>query len=173
MTPANSTNPILFHPHATRRGVYVLETEQWLPRGIEEVFEYFADAYRLEDITPPWLHFHVVTPKPVAMFAGATIDYRLKLHGLPIRWRSEISVWEPPFRFVDRQLRGPYRLWHHEHTFQSRDDGTLVTDRVEYSVPGGPLVHRLFVRGDLERIFTFRRDQLARHFGPGVAYTGL
>ena len=151
-------------PHPSIRSAYQLTTEQWLPRGIEEVFEFFADAYRLEDLTPPFLHFHVLTPKPVPMFPGTKIDYRLKLHGIPIRWQSEISEWQPPFRFVDRQLRGPYRLWHHLHTFESKDGGTLVRDQVDYAVPGGPIVHSLFVRRDLSRIFEYRRQQLDAFF---------
>lgn len=153
-------DPPMIRRHETQRGVYVLETELWLPRAIDDVFEFFADAFRLEDITPPWLHFHVVTPQPIAMSSGTTIDYRLRLHGLPLRWRSEISAWEPPVRFVDRQLIGPYRLWHHEHTFVEKDNGTLVRDRVDYSVLGGPLIHALFVRRDLERIFSYRQRRL-------------
>lgn len=141
-------------------GKYVLETRIWLPRAIGEVFEFFADAHRLEDITPPWLNFHVVTPKPISMFAGTTIDYKLRLHGLPLKWRSEISVWDPPHRFVDRQLIGPYRLWHHEHTFVEQNGGTLVEDRVDYRVFGGALVHALFVKRDLERIFAYRSERL-------------
>ena len=151
--------------HESKPGVYVLQTEMWLPRGIHEVFDFFADAYRLEQITPPWLHFHVLTPKPVAMFAGTKIDYALRLHGIPIRWQSEISEWEPPFHFVDRQLHGPYRLWHHQHTFEERDGGTLVKDCVDYAVLGGPLIHWLAVKRDLERIFFFRHQKLIEFLG--------
>lgn len=160
-------NPMSFSicRHPERPGVYVLETEQWLPRGNGEVFSLFADAFQLEAITPPWLHFQVLTPRPISMVSGTTIDYRLRLHRIPVKWRSEISVWEPPFRFVDRQLLGPYRLWHHQHTFAEQYGGTLVKDRVEYAVPGGPLVHRLFVRRDLERIFAYRRQRLAELLG--------
>lgn len=150
--------------HPDRRGVYQLRTELWVPQPIETVFEFFADAYRLEDITPPWLHFHVLTPRPVPMSAGTLIDYRLRLHGLPLSWRSEISVWEPPFRFVDRQVRGPYRLWHHDHTFETVDGGTLVRDCVDYAVPGGPLVNALFVRPDLVKIFEYRTARLREFF---------
>ena len=151
--------------HESQPGTYTLRTELWLPRGIHEVFDFFADAHRLEEITPPWLRFHVLTPKPVLMFAGTTIDYTLRLHCIPIRWRSEISEWEPPFRFVDRQLRGPYRLWHHLHTFEERDGGTLVKDHVDYAVDGGRLVHWLFVKRDLERIFAFRHKKLIELLG--------
>lgn len=154
--------------HESKPGLYVLQTELWLPRGIHEVFGFFSDAYRLEDITPPWLHFHVLTPKPVPMFSGTKIDYKLRLHGFPIRWQSEISEWQPPHRFVDRQLRGPYRLWHHLHTFEERDGGILVKDRVDYAVLGGPLIHWLAVKRDLEHIFTYRRAKLLEFLGPSL-----
>ena len=134
----------------------------WLPHPLAIVFELFADACELETITPPWLRFEVLTPRPVDMRAGTLIDYRLRLHGIPIRWRSEISAWEPPLRFIDRQIRGPYRLWVHEHTFVESGGGTLVRDRVEYQVPGGRLVDRLFVRRDLLKIFRFRQETLRR-----------
>ena len=124
------------HPGAA----YRLQAEIWVPQPREEVFDFFADAFNLEAITPPWLNFSVKTPAPIAMETGTLIDYRLRLHGIPITWRTLISVWEPPFRFVDQQLRGPYRLWHHEHTFEELDGGTLVRDTVDYAVPGGPLV---------------------------------
>ncbi|MBS0205038.1 MAG: SRPBCC family protein [Planctomycetes bacterium] len=157
--------------HESLPRTYTLRDEQWLPRGIEEVFEFFADACRLEEITPPWLHFQVQTPKPVPMHAGSLIDYTLKLHGVPIRWRTEISEWAPPFRFVDCQLKGPYRLWRHLHTFEERDGGTFVRDHVDYRVPGGPLVHWLFVRPDLNRIFTYRRQTLQKLLGRSTAPT--
>ena len=159
------TLPKLISRYPTLPGAYSLNTELWLPRGIGEVFELFADAYRLEYLTPPWLHFRVLTPKPVTMFAGAKIDYRLRLHGIPLRWQSEISEWEPPFRFVDRRLRGPYRLWHHRHTFEVRDGGTLVKDAVDYAVLGGAVVHWLAVKRDLERIFTYRHQKLTELLG--------
>ena len=101
---------IQFKLHPTIKNAFQLKAEQWLPRPIDEVFQYFSDAYRLEELTPSFLHFHVVTPRPIPIAAGTVIDYRLRLHGIPIRWRSEISEWQPPFRFVDRQLIGPYRL---------------------------------------------------------------
>ncbi len=151
--------------HPTIRGAYQLQTEQWLPSPLEEVFLFFADAHRLQDLTPPFLNFHVVTPRPVTMFAGTKIEYRLRLHGIPIRWQSEISEWLPPFRFVDRQLKGPYSLWHHCHTFEEQDGGTLVRDEVDYAVPGGGLIHWLLVRRDLLQIFTYRRRQLEMFFG--------
>lgn len=145
------------------------KAEVRLARPIDEVFAFFADAHNLEAITPAFLRFHVLTPAPIRMAAGTLIDYRLSLRGVPIRWRTRIDHWEPPHRFVDLQLKGPYRLWHHEHTFSSVSGGTLCADHVRYAVPGGPgverLVERLFVRRDVERIFEFRRERLGERFG--------
>lgn len=142
------------------------ESELWLPRPREEVFAFFADARNLDAITPPWVCFRMETAGPVEMKAGALIDYKLRVRGFPIRWRTRITEWEPPFRFVDEQLRGPYRLWIHEHQFESRDDGTLVRDRVRYAVPFDFLVHKLFVRRDVARIFAYRTQALLRRFAP-------
>ena len=103
---------------APRNGGYRLEAVQFLPQPRERVFALFADAFELERLTPPWLSFSVLTPAPIQIAAGTIVDYRLKLHGLPIRWQSVISEWEPPARFVDRQLRGPYRRWNHEHRLE-------------------------------------------------------
>lgn len=140
------------------------ESQLWLPQPLEEVFAFFSDAANLDGITPPWLHFRTITPRPVEMHLGAVIDHRLRIHGFPVRWRSEITAWEPPVRFVDEQVRGPYRLWIHEHTFTECDGGTLVCDRVQYAVPFDWLVHALLVRGDVERIFRYRSDMLRRRF---------
>ena len=145
-------------------GFFVLESELWLPRKLEEVFPFFADALNLETITPPWLRFEVLTPRPIEMRVGLLIDYRLRLRGLPLRWQSEISAWEPPRRFVDEQRRGPYRAWIHEHRFEERDGGTLAQDRVRYAVIGGWLVERFIVRRDLEKIFRFRQEKLREVF---------
>jgi ligand-binding SRPBCC domain-containing protein len=138
--------------------------ELWLPRPRAEVFPFFADARNLEAITPAFLKFVVLTPAPIEMRAGALIDYKLRVHGIPLRWRTLISAWDAPRRFVDEQVRGPYRQWIHEHTFEERDGGTLMRDVVRYRVPGGALADRLFVRRDVERIFAFRREVLVRHF---------
>ena len=148
-----------------RMTTHIFETEQWLPIAREKVFPFFADARNLEIITPPWLNFTVLTPGEIKMAAGTLIDYQLRIHGIPVRWRTEIATWEPPFRFTDQQLRGPYRRWHHTHTFTERDGGTLCHDRVEYSVPGGALVNWLFVRHDVKKIFNYRAEALAKHFG--------
>jgi len=138
----------------------IFTAELWLPLPREDIFPFFADAGNLEAITPPWVNFHTLTPTPITMQAGTLIDYQLKIHGLPVKWRTRINAWEPPYRFVDEQLRGPYRKWVHEHTFEAQNDGTLCRDRVEYSVPGGWLIDKLFVRRDVERIFAYRRERI-------------
>lgn len=137
----------------------------WLPRPVEQVFPYFADAHNLQELTPEFLHFRVLTPPPIPMGVGTRIDYRLRLHGIPIRWQSEITAWEPPHRFVDEQRRGPYRAWVHEHRFTTKDGGTWVEDEVGYDVIGGALVHALLVRKDVARIFAYREAKLRKRFG--------
>ncbi len=144
---------------------FQLKTELWLPAPLDQVFPFFADAHNLEALTPPWLKFELHTPGPLDMRAGLLIDYKLRVRGLPLRWRSEITAWDPPHRFVDAQRKGPYRRWVHEHSFEARDGGTLVRDRVDYAVPGGALVQWWFVGPDLERIFAFRHRQLEARFG--------
>jgi ligand-binding SRPBCC domain-containing protein len=146
-------------------GEYVLEAALWLPRRRDEVFPFFADALNLQALTPPWLHFEILTPGPIEMKAGTLIEYKLRIRGVPVRWQSEISAWEPPYRFVDEQRRGPYRHWIHEHTFEESEGGTLCRDHVRYAVRGGGLVHRALVKPDLMRIFAYRRERLAELFG--------
>jgi ligand-binding SRPBCC domain-containing protein len=143
---------------------YRYGTELTLPTPLEEVFDFFSEAKNLEKLTPPWLRFEILTEGPIVMTPGAVIDYRISWRGIPLRWRTEIEVWEPPHRFVDLQIRGPYRLWRHEHLFIERDDGTAVVDRVEYAPFGGALANRLVVARDVERIFAYRHSMLARDF---------
>ena len=150
-------------------GGYRLTAEMFVALPREEVFGFFADARELGRITPPWLDFKILTPMPVEMQQGTLLDYRIRLRGIPIRWRTEICVWEPSSRFVDQQLKGPYRRWYHEHTFESVDGGTLVKDNVHYMVPFGDLVHRLFVKSDLVKIFQFRQDTLKEIFDERIA----
>lgn len=136
-----------------------------VPWGREEAFAFFSDAHNLERITPGFLKFRVLTPAPIELREGVLIDYALRVRGVPLRWQSEITVWDPPHRFVDRQVRGPYRRWVHEHRFVSLDGGdTLVEDRVEYAVPGGRLVHALFVKRDVQAIFAYRTAVLREIF---------
>jgi ligand-binding SRPBCC domain-containing protein len=147
--------------------VRTLNTEVWLPCPRDRVFAFFADVNNLDVITPPWLHFLILTPT-VAVREGCLIEYRIRWRGVPLFWRTEVSAWEPPARFVDRQVKGPYRHWLHEHTFEEHDGGTLCRDRVEYAVPGWvvePLLHRLLVGPDVVRIFEFRNQKLRELFG--------
>jgi ligand-binding SRPBCC domain-containing protein len=141
-----------------------LETRVWLPAPVDRVFAFFADASNLESISPPFLHFRLLTPR-VEMRRGATLDYRLRLRGVPFRWRTEITVWEPESRFRDEQRRGPYRYWRHSHLFRAERGGTIVEDGVDYDVPGGDAVHQLLVGPDLIRIFTYRQERLREIFG--------
>ncbi len=141
-----------------------LRREIWLDHSIDDVFEFFADATNLEMLTPRWLHFRIVTPLTIKLESGTLIDYRLRLRGIPIRWRSQITTWRPPHRFVDQQVKGPYRLWIHDHRFEARDGGTLVRDKVRYRVPGGYLVDRFLVAPDLDRIFDYRMERLRERF---------
>ncbi len=145
--------------------VHRLETHVTLPRARPEVFAYFADAANLQELTPTFLDFRILTPLPIEMEEGTMIDYRLRIRGIPVRWRTRITEWDPPRRFVDEQLRGPYRLWVHEHRFRELNGQTEVIDRVRYAVPGGVLVQRLFVRKDVERIFEYRKRRLLGRFG--------
>jgi ligand-binding SRPBCC domain-containing protein len=157
-------------PVSQAMGVHVLERAQRLPLPVEEVFPFFADARNLEAITPPWLRFRVATPGAIQMRAGTLIEYRLRLHGLPVRWLTRISEWVPGERFVDEQVRGPYALWHHTHLFEPDGAGTIVRDRVRYRLPLGPLgaaAHILLVRRDLERIFGFRQAAVERTLAHG------
>ena len=146
---------------------YRLEREQFIPRPLEQVFDFFSDAYNLDHLTPPWLKFSIVTPKPIPMAVGTIIDYRLRYHGLPMKWRTQIVEWVPGERFVDLAVNSPYKLWHHTHTFEARDGGTFMRDIVRYALPFGPLgslAHVLSVRRDVGRIFDYRYAQIEQLF---------
>jgi len=151
--------------------VHEFQSELWLPLPPAELFPFFADATNLDSITPPWLDFHIVMPPPIAMREGVLLDYRLRVRGIPLRWRTRINAWQPPHRFVDEQIRGPYRQWIHEHTFEARDGGTLARDVVRYAVPFDFIAHRWLVRPDVERIFKFRAEVLKQRFGDGRGQT--
>jgi ligand-binding SRPBCC domain-containing protein len=139
---------------------HTLRREQRLPSPPAAVFEFFGDPSNLEAITPPLLRFRMLTPDPIVMAAGTLLRYRLRVHGVPVSWLTMITDWEPPHRFVDVQLEGPYALWHHTHTFQDDGSGgTLMRDEVRYALPLGGLgeiANRLLVRRDIEQIFDYR-----------------
>ena len=147
--------------------IHEFKRELWLPRPLAQIFSFFADPANLEALTPPRLKFQILTPRPVEISVGTLIDYRLRVRGFPMSWQSEITAWEPMHRFVDEQRRGPYRIWRHEHEFAERDDGTIIHDKVEYAVPFDIIVHRWFVRPDIERIFDFREQKLRELFPGG------
>jgi hypothetical protein len=141
--------------------VHRLERSQLLERPAADVFAFYSDAANLEAITPPFLRFRILTPTPIAMQAGTRIEYALSLYGVPVRWRTLITRWEPGVCFVDEQESGPYALWRHTHAFEPRGTSTLMRDVVEYREPFGALgqlAHVLVVRRMLERIFDHRRD---------------
>ena len=145
--------------------LHEFQCELLLPLRPEQMFSFFADARNLDVITPSWLHFRTVTPGPIEMRAGTIIDYRLRVRGFPLHWRTLIKEWQPPHRFVDEQVRGPYREWIHTHTFEPHQGGTLARDVVQYAVPLDSIVHPLLVRPDIERIFAFRQAALREKFG--------
>lgn len=143
---------------------HILRTSMFVPRPRAEVFAFFADARNLERITPPELKFKVVTPEPIVIEKGALIDYRLGLFGMSFGWRTLISAWDEPNRFVDEQLRGPYKSWHHTHTFVDEGNGTRIQDEVRYELPLTPLgdVAYPIVRLQLRRIFNYRQKIIGK-----------
>ncbi len=143
---------------------FQVHQEQLLSYPIEQVFRFFASPENLNLLTPPWVNFSILSPQSIEMAVGTIIEYRIRLRGVPVTWRSEITEWQPPFAFCDVQLRGPYRFWVHRHTFEEKPGGTLVTDHVDYGVLGGALVNRLFVAGELKRIFGYRKTRLYELF---------
>lgn len=147
-----------------------LHTSIGLPRPLEEVFPFFADAANLETLTPPWVNFRILTELPIRMREGALIDYSIRVRGLPLRWQTRISAWEPPYRFVDEQVRGPYARWVHEHRFREENGETICEDHVNYAPIGGALMQRLFVGRDVERIFEYRQRRMAEIFGVSEAH---
>ena len=145
--------------HAT---THRLRTRQELPLPLDEVFAFFADAGNLERITPPELHFRILTPQPINVAEGTFIDYRLRLFGIPFSWKTEITCWEPPYQFVDEQRRGPYRQWIHRHRFSAVAGGTLMEDEVLYQLPLYPLGNLALplIRLQLGRIFDYRKEAI-------------
>ena len=160
---------LLRHTRASGAPVkfHTMRREQQIARPIDQVFAFFSDARNLEEITPPWLGFHTLTPGPIQLAPGTRIRYRLRIRGLPVYWTTEIRKWNPPVRFVDVQLSGPYALWHHTHIFESYKGGTRMTDVVHYRLPFGPLgrlVNLLVVKRDVQRIFEYRNRRIAEIF---------
>ena len=145
--------------------IFSFTSGTWIAKPLTDVFPFFSEARNLEELTPDWLEFQVLTPPPIEMAVGSRINYRLRLRGIPIRWESEISAWEPPVRFVDEQRRGPYRLWVHEHRFREANGMTFAEDLVRYAVPGGWIANQLVVRRDVRKIFEYRRAKLRQIFG--------
>ncbi len=146
---------------------YTLEQKQLVPRPLAEVFAFFSDAGNLEKITPAWLSIRIREPRPERIRAGTLLRYLIRWHGIPLTWTTNILVWSPPRMFVDVQLRGPYRIWHHTHRFEPVDGGTLMTDVVRYQLPLGPIgacMHQWRVRGEVEAIFNHRRERIAEIF---------
>jgi ligand-binding SRPBCC domain-containing protein len=147
---------------------HVVRASMTLERDRDEVFAFFAAAENLERITPSSLRFEIVTPRPIEIRQGALIEYRLKLLGIPFRWLTEITVWDPPHEFVDEQLKGPYRLWRHRHTFREVEGGTEIEDVVQYGLPFPPLgdLALPLIRRELRRIFAHRQEAVARLLAP-------
>jgi ligand-binding SRPBCC domain-containing protein len=144
---------------------HVFRAEQRIRRPLSEVFAFFSQAGNLERITPPWLSFAIIGDDPTEVTAGTVIEYRLRLRGLPLRWVSRIDTFEPERLFVDRQLKGPYKLWVHRHEFEADGDITVIRDEVHYQLPLGilgALAHLISVRRDLERIFAYRQRSVER-----------
>lgn len=147
--------------------IYRLHAEQFVAKPLDEVFAFFERPENLARITPESLGFVIITPSPIEMKVGTLIDYTIRVMGLRVRWTTLISGYDPPNSFVDEQLRGPYSLWHHTHTFTAVKGGTRIVDDVRYALPLGILgraVHTLLVRRDLEKIFKHREKIIAHLF---------
>lgn len=148
--------------------MYELVRNQTVKASRADVFGFFADAANLQALTPPELGFEILTPPPIDMHPGTRIDYRIKLHGVPMKWKTLIEAYEPGVRFVDTQLKGPYKLWHHTHTFaDAADGGTELGDHVRYEMPFGPLgtLAHVVVKRQLKRIFDYREHVIRERFG--------
>jgi len=161
---SHAVNWLMADARRPASGVHTIHSETIVPVPLDQAFAFFAEAQNLERMTPPWLNFRIATPLPIAMHEGTIIDYVIGLYGLPIPWRTRIDVWEPGVRFIDRQVAGPYRWWHHEHRFDAVAGGTRVTDHVEF-VPRAAWVSTWLVKRDVGRIFQFRQAALGELLG--------
>ena len=147
--------------------IFNFKKELYVERPLEEVFNFFSRAENLQKVTPPQLQFHILTPLPIEMKTGTIIDYQLKVYHLPFSWRTEITEWDPPHKFTDIQVRGPYRKWIHQHFFEKSGDGTMMKDLLQYAIPGGIFatwINSLLVRKDIESIFRFREKRFREIF---------
>jgi len=144
--------------------MHMLRRTQVIERDIGDVFSFFARPENLARLTPPWLRMAVLTPSPIEMKAGAVIDYAVKVIGMGRHWRTLITAYDPPYSFVDEQIAGPYRFWHHTHTFSEHAEGTRIDDEVRYILPFGILgefAHAVFVKRQLKKIFDYRASMIA------------
>ena len=142
--------------------IHKLSTSVTLSLAVEETFAFFADASNLEKITPPELGFQILTPQPIEITQGTEINYRLRLYGVPLDWSSRITHWNPPHRFIDEQIQGPYKLWVHNHRFYEHHEGTEIVDEVWYKLPLWPVGEFAYplVAAQLSRIFRYRKQAL-------------
>ncbi len=143
---------------------HLLKKEILVSSSLDKVFEFFSDPFNLEKLTPDFLNFKILTPKPIEMKKGLFIDYQIRLYRFPMRWKTEITAWNPPYRFVDEQKKGPYRLWVHEHTFEEVNGMVAIRDKVEYAVWGGKLTQKFFVEKNLKKIFDYRHEVIQKIF---------
>lgn len=140
-----------------------IHREQIVSKNIKEVFEFFEKPENLSVITPNWIKFRIMTKSPLEMKTGAEFDYRIYLMGVPLKWKTVIAKYEPPYKFVDIQKKGPYKLWVHTHTFEAIENGTKITDNIDYELYGGPvgnLINSLYVKHNLKAIFNFRKNKI-------------
>lgn len=147
--------------------IRIISRETFVNKPIDEVFAFFAKAENLNIITPPELNFKIITPMPIDMKKGTLIDYKIKLNGISFKWKTEITDWSPPYVFVDTQIKGPYKVWIHEHIFVSQGSSTIVKDIVSYLPPGWllePVIHKLAVKKKLEHIFDYRMEKIKSIF---------
>jgi len=147
---------------------YTFRAEQFVPRPLDEVFDFFSRAENLQQLTPPWLHFRILSVDPQPIEKGTLIRYSLRWRIFPIRWTTEIVEWNPPYGFVDLQLKGPYKLWHHQHCFFSEGIGTRIVDEVQYRLPFGVfgrMAHAVKVHQDIQGIFDYRKHAVEERFG--------
>jgi len=147
--------------------MYIFESKLVIDKPIYEVFEFFCKAENLQKLTPPTLNFKILTELPIEMKKGSRIDNRIKLYGVPVKWKTEITKWDPPFEFEDTQLKGPYKLWKHRHIFKDLGDKTEMTDIVEYNPKGFPfntILDKLIVKKEIEKIFNYRTEKINQYF---------